>query len=277
MATPGVDPRLPNQPCGVADCENAAEVLFKVSDKQEAWICRSCIPDILKAKSILKNQIHTEGADPRDDPGRPAMIKQEPFHGDPHLQGLVNLLIPEVALFVETGTGAGSSLKWVAEQYPWLLCWSCEAHYPTAKKAQQYTITLNNVHIFDGLSTELLALFQNQMPGLITRRGLFWLDAHSHGFGCTLLEEIEAIQRLWRGGFILIDDFVVPGKPEFGYDVNEDLTIGWDYVKPAIDQSKFRGLWGPNYEARSQDRGWGLIGFGELMDGAVDRLNTMEY
>ena len=277
MAAP-VDPRLePPQPCGFGDCLNLTDILFKVSDAQDAWICSDCIPMVLREKARIKDQVYEVGSAPREDLGRPEMEQQEPFHGDPHLQELVRLLIPETVLFVETGAGAGDSLKWVAEQYPSLLCWSCEAHGPTYKQAQRYTVALSNVHILNGLSTELFTMFETKMPGLITRRAFFWLDAHSHGFGCTLREEVATIIRLWRGGYILIDDFEVVGRPEFAYDLHEDISIGWEFIKSSVDRERFRGLWGPNYKARTEDRGWGLLAFGDLVDGAVDRLNNMEF
>ena len=115
-------------------------------------------------------------------------------------------------------------------------------------------------------------MFENMMPALVTRRAMFWLDAHSHGFGCTLPEEVATVMRLFRGGYIFMDDFQVPGHPELGYDIHKDMEIGWELIKEHVEMDKFLKIGYPHYQTGSESRGWGVIAFGDLPEEAMVRF-----
>ena len=94
---------------------------------------------------------------------------------------------------------------------------------------------------------------------------LFWLDAHSHGWGCKLGDELSIILARWQSGYILMDDFQVPGRPELGYDWYEsDGPVNWENMGKAVkDHPKLNRLYYPNYPPPFGTRGFGLLVFGD--------------
>jgi len=217
-----------------------------------------------------KNRTSQPGADPRSDPGRPLPPLQPGYHDDAALIPLVDSLLPKVGLFIETGTANGSTLLYTAERaealgLPNLPLLSCEPHRPIALVAERNLWQHTNAMIFRQTSGEFLAGLPADCHEKMT---LFFLDAHSHGFGngCPLPEEVNYIMTHWRGGYIIADDFQVPGQPQFGYDVYPEIgAIGMKMIEGSIPPESLTEVWYPTHSqasAKSPLRGWCLLTFG---------------
>lgn len=222
----------------------------------------------LRALRLGKDQVSTPGADPRVDTGRPLNEMGLPFHGDEVLLEVIDSIVTgrELRLFIETGTEAGTGTAYMAETYPALQCWTCESHLPTYLTAvENLKHVKDRVSIFAGTSVDFLDRFRDMMPYILEQQALFWLDAHSHGFGSPLREEVAFITKHWRGGYILCDDFQVPGHPDFEYDTYEIGPLSWDLIKDSLGK-RVHQVWWPGYKAPAfpHGRGWVLLVFGDV-------------
>ena len=182
------------------------------------------------------------------------------FHGDPHLLSLVDSLAAKVSHFIETGTEAGSTVAYVARMYPHLTCWTCEADPGTYEKAKENTSNIPNIYYANIESQEWLNAFERDVPAL------FWLDAHSHGYDCPLGIEVNTILSRWSGGYILMDDFQVPSRPDFGYDWYTTFgKVNWETVAASLTPTTLSTItqaFYPNYPTFPGARGWMLLVFG---------------
>ena len=218
-----------------------------------------------------KDMVSTPGADPRTDSGRRIMDMAPPFHGDQVLLGVIDSLVKsqELKLFIETGTEVGAGVLHIARTYPDLRCHTCEPHLPTYKRAMENLKDVRaRVSVFASTSEYFFERFANQMPDVLEQPALFWLDAHSHGFGCPLPQEVAFVTKNWAGGYILCDDFQVPGHPDFGYDIYKTGALSWKLIEDSLAKDRVRQVWWPSYPAAPHPygRGWVLIVFGDAPD-----------
>ena len=187
------------------------------------------------------------------------------FHGDQKLMKLVDHLVPNVSHFVETGTEAGSTVGYMARMYPSLQCWTCEADEKTYETAKANTANLPAINHHLGESEEWL---EHDFAPHQSAYGLFWLDAHSHGWGCPLGKEVNTILKNWPGGYILMDDFQVPDRPEFGFDWYDSFgKVNWETIEKDIQieqYAKIKETRYPAYECLPGGRGWMLLRFGDV-------------
>lgn len=192
------------------------------------------------------------------------------FHGDPYLLQVVDTLAERVNQFVETGTEAGSTVGYFARMYPHIHCWTTEADQGTYEDALSNVANHSNITLCNDHSLDFLKENNPISPAL------FWLDAHSHGWGCDLGEETVIILERWSSGYILFDDFLVPERPDFGYDWYESYgKLSWEKIVEDIPEElmpKVRQLIYPNYEPKFGWRGWALVVFGDAP--AFDSLTS---
>lgn len=156
------------------------------------------------------------------------------FHGDAYLLTLVDALLDRAEVFVETGSNVGTSLSYVAQRRPNLPCLSCEPDPEAFVRAAAHTRHLPNVSLFRLGSVEFLEQVLDAQPHFHERPTLFWLDAHGYGFDWPLHEELEWITSRFVDPLILVDDFQVPGRPEFGWDEYDGQTCSLDYVRDSL-------------------------------------------
>ena len=190
------------------------------------------------------------------------------FHGDEYLIKLVSYLATEkTEYFVETGTNVGSTLKYFAKEFSEIKCHSCEPDYLSFHVAlenvsKSHNVNLNQTDSIKFLTT-LLSTIHNDLATT-----LFWLDAHGYGFDWPLQEEVEFILENIKNCVILIDDFKVPGQPQFGYDSYNGQECTLEYIKPSIKNSPDIRLYYPNYQNKTSTfhplRGWCAITKGEF-------------
>jgi hypothetical protein len=84
---------------------------------------------------------------------------------------------------------------------------------------------------------------------------LFYLDAH-WGDYWPLREEINEVLKLKKFA-IVIDDFVVPGHPDCGYDSYRGIPCGWGFIKDLF-KGREVSVFYPTRSNRDY-RGWVLI------------------
>lgn len=193
-------------------------------------------------------------------------LKKSPegFHGDQYLIKLVEHIAQSVSLFFETGTHVGSTLKYFAGRFPKIECFSCEPHEAAYQVALQDTQELSNVHIFNLKSSEFIKIIVNEYS--LSREALIfcWLDSHGGPYPWELKKEVQFFTRYFNQGFLLIDDFRVPGKPQFQFNKYAEHRCDLPYVKNSINK-KF-SVYYPDYTKRTSSFhplvGWGLVHFG---------------
>lgn len=189
------------------------------------------------------------------------------FHDDAYLRLVIFHCLKQSQFFVETGSAIGNSVVTVANQFPTVRIFSCEpskAHEEAAKRTKD----LSQVTLLKKISPDALYDFMIMAPEMIHQDTVFWLDAHDSintgKFEWPLRAEIDLITRYFDKGFIFIDDFEVPGRPDFGFDRYQSQKCCLAYI---IDYIKcpYR-LYYPTYKERTSKhhplRGWCLIVFG---------------
>lgn len=160
------------------------------------------------------------------------------FHGDRYLLSLVDGIMRSADAFVETGTNVGSTARYVARKCPQVAVYSCEPDPDAFRVAQQTLAGLDNATLYNLGSPEFLDVVHADHPGLLRSTNLYFLDAHGYGFAWPLRDEVEFItQRLDRGVFI-IDDFEVPGKPEFRCEASEGDKCCFAYVQGSLAKGR---------------------------------------
>jgi hypothetical protein len=188
------------------------------------------------------------------------------FHGDAYLIEIAHHLLGKSSCFIETGANVGSTLAYVARNFPRVHCLSCEPDLQAYQVAGANVASFPNVELFNETSQQFIDRL-NLRKQIFDRQCVFWLDAHGFGFEWPLRAEIEFITHRFESGYILIDDFLVPGQNQFKYDEYKGQTCSFEFIKNAIKENLQYVLYYPNYVDRTSPHhpltGWGLIAFGE--------------
>ena len=206
------------------------------------------------------------------------------FHGDLYLLSLVDLLMSNCSIFVETGANVGTTLAYVAKKFPRIQCYSCEPDAMAYRYARRNTHQLRNVRLYNESSQVFLKRLIND--GLSSDGDvLFWLDAHGYGFEWPLIEEIDRITTNWKKAYILIDDFRVPHLDCFGYDEYDGQVCSFEYIEASLSRANDYRLYYPSYSDKTSEhhplRGWGLIEYGHeealvFGQGLVNKVKKQE-
>lgn len=189
------------------------------------------------------------------------------FHGDRYLLMLVDFLIQRCSFFLETGTSVGSTISYVAKVYPHVKCFSCEVDPRAFARAQENTSNYPNIEIYNETAKSFCSRLQYAHQEVLSANVLWWLDAHGSSYEWHLPNELEFISTYFRHAFVLIDDFKVPGQPQFRYDFNIDQRYEATYenVKSSIRAKHV--VYYPTYTERTSPHhplcGWALIEIGE--------------
>jgi hypothetical protein len=185
------------------------------------------------------------------------------FHGDLYLIDVVASAADRCGQFIETGTNVGNTIAYFAGRFPAIPCYSCEPATDAFFAAQKRTAELKNVTLANEPSPDFLYHLEKSMESMDT---LFWLDAHGAGFRWPLQNEVAFITRVCPRACVLIDDFQVPGEPQFGFDQYDGQVCGFDYIKAIFQPDKTYRLTFPGYTERTSTfhplRGWILIEWG---------------
>lgn len=215
--------------------------------KTRDWIVKS--GDNLvsgKLNNIFMNLMGRSGSKSNLDGSRGHLLNVG-FHGDKYILGLVEEIAKNISIFVETGTNLGSTSCYMARRYPHIKVYTCEADANAYIKARAALSDYPNAYISKMKSPEYLYCLHQDLPELKSASALYWLDAHGYGFRWPLLYEISFLTANLSKGFILIDDFKVPGRPEFKYDRYDGQECSLEYIDGSLANNKKYIVMLPDY------------------------------
>lgn len=181
------------------------------------------------------------------------------FHGDAIYQQLMVQVVRviEPARIIETGTYFGDSTRYLATQFPDVPIETCEINDEFLPRARRRLKRFRNVTVFRGTSVSFIRdLLASWDPAHAL---LFFLDAHWYDYW-PLEDEIGLISQSGIRAAFVIDDFEVPSRPEFGFDVEGvdssagsgagRRVCGLDLIRPQLGQTnRYRALL-PTYSVR---------------------------
>jgi hypothetical protein len=147
-----------------------------------------------------------------------ASYLQRAFHGDAIYQRFMVELVREIApaRLVETGTYFGDSTRYLASRFPHLRIDTCEINSEFAVRARRRLARFRNVHLVVGTSESFISTLLEDWDQAQTL--MLFLDAHWYDYW-PLEDEVRRIARSGVRAVFVIDDFEVPSRPEFGFDV----------------------------------------------------------
>jgi predicted O-methyltransferase YrrM len=182
--------------------------------------------------------------------GRQSFFRRWAFHGDRVYQQLVVTLIRELAAthFVETGTYLGDSTRFVAEETPGVEIATCEVDPRMAVRARRRLGRYDRITLVEGSSEQFVARCLADFPQ--DARPVFFLDAHWYDFW-PLPDELRSISSSRLSCAVVIDDFEIPGRPEFLFDSytanGETRVCGLATLVEALDGDNEYTVYLPRY------------------------------
>ena len=192
------------------------------------------------------------------------------FHGDQYLISLIFSLLKHADLFIETGASTGSSLVYTGRNFPELKCYSCEPREEAFNQARINSEKFKNIEITNIQSLDFLRDLVENGKVRPWDKCLFWLDAHGLGFEWPLQKELSFITSRFKKSWIFIDDFMVPDRPQFGYDKYNDQICNIDYIKDHLYLDDDHEIYVPSYTEKTSKhhplRGWILIINGKVQE-----------
>lgn len=188
------------------------------------------------------------------------------FHGDRHLLRLVDWLAPQAQAFVETGANVGTTARYVARRFPRLAVHSCESDARACEAARRHLAPFPNARLSHAESPAFLIDLHARHPELGRGPNLYWLDAHGYGFRWPLVDEVAFLSSRLERALLLIDDFRVPGRPEFRFDAHDGQVCCFETIEPALCRGRRYRLVYPDYSEHTSPHhpltGYGLILWG---------------
>ncbi len=188
------------------------------------------------------------------------------FHGDRYLLALVDALMPLADNFIETGANLGNTVLYVARRWPRIRAFSCEPGIAAFAVASRRAAGVPNCTIREATSPEFFDGLARERPVLLRELNFFHLDAHGYGFHWPLWDEVAWITSRLDRALILIDDLLVPGRPDFGYDEHEGQVCSIVALTPSLAPGREYRVLYPCYTEHTSPfhplRGHGLLWFG---------------
>lgn len=188
------------------------------------------------------------------------------FHGDAYLLNLINQLLKASYAFIETGANVGTTAGYVGRTFPDIKVYSCEPDLTAFQAAVDYTKEIKNVRILNQPSPNFLYKLHRKHPELYQKTNLYWLDAHGYGFEWPLNDEVKFLTGALKSGFILIDDFRIPDRPEFKFCQYDGQVCEFEMIAPHLSDRHTYTFVYPNYSDRTSKHhplvGVALILFG---------------
>jgi len=201
------------------------------------------------------------------------------FYGDEYLINVINDCSKDAVQFIETGTNVGSTLHYIASNFPEIKCYSCEPHLKSFEFAKSKVEHFSNVTIENIVSPDFF--YKIGSKELFKKTAIFWLDSHGHGFRWPLKEEVAYITNNFNDGYLFIDDFKVPNQPHFGFDEYKEQICNWDFIKDSLKSNQTYHIIYPKYNEKTSKthplRGWVLIIFGKDVKGDLFSNRTLSY
>jgi len=168
------------------------------------------------------------------------------FHGDKIFKRAFKKIGSDIRVtaVVETGTFLGFTTKLFARLFPDVQIYTCEINRDYFRKAKKSLLKYPNVHVYNMNSSDFLNFLISENK--LGEQPMFYLDAHWLD-KWPLEQEIEIISEQLKNAVVLIDDFKIPGNPNFVYDRYKDKECSLDRINPNIHQKNIYNLLMPNY------------------------------
>jgi predicted O-methyltransferase YrrM len=181
--------------------------------------------------------------------------RRRAFHGDVVYQELVGGLIRslDISLFVETGTNMGDSSRYVASLNTEIRVATCDINPEFVAKARRRLWRVHNVECSCISSEFFLKGIVSDLQGQIVP--MFFLDAHWETYW-PLPDELQVISSNCQRAVIIVDDFEIPGRREFGFDSysvpdmsgkQEPVTCGMALLRRNLSRDNSYDLLIPRY------------------------------
>lgn len=169
------------------------------------------------------------------------------LHDDPFLQKAFLFLVTELkpTSIVETGTFLGASTGFIARNFSDIKIFTCEINKQNYKNAKKNLSKYKNVKQFLNNSPEFLNKIIKK--DVLRERPLFFLDAHWLD-QWPLENELKIISKELDKAIIFIDDFKVPGEPQFNYDKYGNKECSMEIVNPNLSSKNSYNLLLPSYK-----------------------------
>ncbi len=196
-------------------------------------------------------------------------LLDEGFHGDRHLLELVAWLAAHAHAFIETGANVGTTARYVARTFDHLKVYSCESDARACAAARRHLAPFANAQIVQRESPAFLYELHERNPELARQRNLYWLDAHGYGYRWPLVDEVAFLTSRLDRALVMIDDFRVPGRPEFRYDAYGGQVCCFETIAPALCRGRSYTLVYPDYSEHTSAH-HPLVGVGLILCGSAD-------
>jgi hypothetical protein len=152
------------------------------------------------------------------------------FNGD-HLLGEEFIRLRDrfaIKTVIETGTHCGYTTRWLAAHFDNVI--TVEIREKFFAQATENLSGYSNVSMKKGDSSRDLLPLLKRAEGPL----LVYLDAH--WYANPLVKELEQIKAAGMRPVLVIHDFKVPDRPEFGYDAypKDGIVYEWDWIKDRI-------------------------------------------
>ena len=150
----------------------------------------------------------------------------EPFNGQAGRQETIRQLLTgfEPDSCIETGTFYGFTTRRLADLG--LPVFTIEVNPGFLNIARLRLARARNVTFLEGNSGEVMRALAGR-PEI--RRPFVYLDAH-WGDHLPLPDEVSAVFDAWSDALVAVDDFLVPGDPDYGYDVYHGDPLALDLL-----------------------------------------------
>jgi predicted O-methyltransferase YrrM len=137
----------------------------------------------------------------------------------------------QIEVVVETGTYLGKTTQFFSSFFQEVH--TIEISDSNYAKAYDLLKEFPNVHCHLGSSERVL---YEILPGLQSKRALFYLDAHWRNYW-PLLDELEAISQTHKDHcIVVIDDVKVPDREDIPYDRYKSNECSYEYMKEKLDR-----------------------------------------
>jgi hypothetical protein len=133
------------------------------------------------------------------------------------------------------------------------------------------------VTVFRGDSARVLRRLANRPPWN-RNPAFFYLDAHGQE-ALPLRDELETIVNGWRDFVVLVDDFMVPGDPGYGYDdYGPGRALEPAILEPLVGRA-VSTYWpaAPSSSETGRRRGWVVLASSGAMDDALRTLAELRH
>ena len=179
------------------------------------------------------------------------------FEGDPFIEAKIANLCKQfkISTLIETGARYGHTTKKLAKYGSTISCETNELNYKIAKENLINKETGKEIALLFNCSS--VDLFKTNLKALNNQRILFFLDAHWNG--TPLLNELVEIQKAGITPVIVIHDFKVPNRPEFGFDTYDGQPYCFEWIKPYIDAIYAKDGYSIDYNEEAEGAKRGVI------------------